>query len=90
MGKIDGEVDAITLTHGELRELTRTLVQETLTQLGVEHNNPLEMQKDFQHLREWRESTDAIKRKGMMTLVGIATTAIIGAIALGVKEYFGS
>ena len=79
---------SVTMTESEVRQLITTTVHDTLTILGIEHKEPLEMQKDFQHLREWRQSSDAIKRKGVMTLVGIAVAAICGAIMVGVKAYF--
>lgn len=47
--------------------------------LGVDTTNPLEMQKDFAHLRAWRESTDLVKRKGLTAAV---TVIVTGSLAM--------
>jgi len=72
----------------ELRDIVRQTVKDTLTTLGVDLKNPIQMQKDFQHLRDWREASDSIKTKGMLTFVGILVTGIIGAFVLGIKDFF--
>ena len=48
------------MTHDELRALVAGTVRETLVQLGVDPSDPLEMQRDFQHLRQWRESGEEL------------------------------
>lgn len=90
MGGSDNNNNEIHFTEKDIKLLIGTTVTDTLTLLGVDYKEPLEMQKDFQHLRAWRESTEAIQRKGVLTLVAIFITSIIGAITLGAKEYFGS
>jgi hypothetical protein len=42
----------------------------------------LKMQRDFQHLRAWRESTDAVKQQGILTAVKVITAAIVGGLLL--------
>lgn len=44
------------MTRDELRELIAETVRETLTQMGADPAHPLEMQRDFQHLRQWRRA----------------------------------
>lgn len=78
----------VLMTDKELKELVSQTVRDTLLTLGVQHSEPIEMQKDFQHLREVRVSTEAIKRKGMLTLVGIFMLSIVSAVMLALKEYF--
>lgn len=48
--------------------------------LGVDTSDPIAMQKDFAHLRSWRESTDAIKKKAVLTAVGVIITGAIGYV----------
>lgn len=76
------------LTPEEARALIREAVRETFLMLGVKVDDPIEVQKDFQHLREWRSTTDSIKSKGMLTLVGIAVSSLAAAVWLGLKELF--
>ncbi len=79
----------VTMSEKELRTLISATVKDTLLSLGVDNTDPIEMQKDFQHLREWRLSTDAAKRKGVLAVVTVVVTGVLGAIAMGVKSYFG-
>lgn len=76
------------LTPEEARALIREAVRETFLMLGVKVDDPTEVQKDFQHLREWRSTTESIKSKGMLTLVGIAVSGLAAAVWLGLKELF--
>lgn len=78
-----------TMTEDDIRQIAheaaRKAVQETLTTLGVDANNPLETQKDFQMLRDWRRSAETVKRQSLITAVGILTAGILGAIWLYIK-----
>lgn len=77
------------LTPEEARALIREAVRETFLMLGVKVDDPIEVQKDFQHLRKWRTTTDSIKSKGLLTLVGIAVSGIAAAVWLGFKALLG-
>lgn len=74
-------------TEEETRAIVRATVQETLLALGIDMSEPLEAQKDFQHLRAWRESVDTIKRQGLVAAVGVIVTGLIGAILLSFKVH---
>lgn len=86
----EGTNQNITLTHLELTKLIREVVTDTLTNLGVEHGDPLEMQKDFQHLRGFRKAKEAIGRKISMSLVGMFVLGTMGSILVGLKDYFSN
>jgi hypothetical protein len=73
------------MTREEISAVVRESVLQTLTELGVDAENPLEMQKDFAHVRAWRESTEEIKRKGLLTLVGILVTGLAGLVWVSIK-----
>jgi hypothetical protein len=73
------------MTDDEGKKLVREAVIQTLTELGIDVKNPLEMQRDFSHLRAWRESTEEVKRKGFLTLVGILVTGVAGAVWVAMK-----
>ena len=77
--------DKIVLTYDELKYIVHETVQETLLTLGIDHGNPIEMQKDFQHVRSLRLATENIQKKGMLTLVGILATGLAAAVWLGIK-----
>ena len=61
-------------------------VRRTLLTLGMSIAEPLEVQKDMQHLREWRLTTAAAKRHGVLVFLGIIVSGIAGAIWLMVKN----
>jgi hypothetical protein len=62
----------------EFRDHVEEAIKDAFTKLGLDVSNPLEAQRDFQHLRDWRLSMRSIKQKGILTIVGIAVT---GAVA---------
>ena len=74
------------LTPDEARALIREAVRETFLMLGVTVDDPIEVQKDFQHLREWRNTTNSLKSKGLLTAIGIVTSGFLAAVWLGLKE----
>ncbi len=69
-------------------ETIRETVHETLTELGIDHAEPREMQKDFAHLREARVTMEQIRNKGIMALVGFLVAGVLSASWLGIKHYF--
>ena len=76
---------SIRLSEEELRQLVEGAVDNALLKLGVDAQNPLEMQQDFQHLREWREATVLIKRRGVLVITGTVVAGIIAAAWIGFK-----
>lgn len=73
----------ITLTESQLRDIVTEGVDEALTRLGVDAKNPMEMQKDFQHLRDWRQATQAIEKRGLLGIVGILISGLAALIWIG-------
>ena len=74
------------LSEQDIKIIVAASVAETLTRLGIEADDPLEVQKDMQHLRAWRESVATVKRQGLMTAVGIVVIGILGLIWAAVKQ----
>ena len=87
---MSGGNETITMTKDELRSLIKETVAETLTTFGMQADNPIEMQKDFQHLRDVRQSVEAVKRKGILVAVGIICSAFIAAGWVGLKLFIKS
>ena len=73
------------MTELEIRRIVAETVKETLTRMGIEADDPFEVQKDMQHLRSWRTSTETVKRQGLLTAVGIVTAGVIGIIWMAIK-----
>lgn len=74
------------LTPEEARALIREAVRETFLMLGVKVDDPIEVQKDFQHLREWRQTTESIKSKSILTVLGVMVTGACAALVVGFKD----
>lgn len=75
------------MTRDELRELIAETVRETLLQMGADPTDPLEMQRDFQHLRQWRRSGEELRSKGTLALLGIFLSGVAGLIAVGFRDW---
>lgn len=71
-------------------EAASQAVLETLTRLGLETDQPLEMQRDMQHLRTWRTSVEQVQSKGVLTVVGLAASGFIALVVVGFRDFFKS
>ena len=76
------------MTEREVRQVVKDTVRETLIEMGIAHDDPIQMQKDFQHLRDWRTGTDAVKKRGMLTIVGVLVTGLMAAIFMGIRSMY--
>lgn len=79
----------IHLTESQLRHVVETTVEETLLKMGVDVEDPMEMQRDFKHLREWRQTTATLRKGGLMAGASIIVSGVLGLIWVGVKANFG-
>ena len=80
------------MTEDEIRDVARTAAREAVHEmmigLGADVSNPaaiIEMQKDFQSLREWRQSMQAVRRHGLITAVGVIVVGVLGLIYMSVS-----
>lgn len=60
-----------------LKQLIKTTVSETLIQLGVDGEHPLEVQKDMHYLRKMRTTSNGIIKKALWTLVGTGVSGVL-------------
>lgn len=74
------------MTEADIRRVVAETVEQTLTRLGVDTENPLEFQRDMQHLRAWRESVSTIKKQSLVTAIGVITTGFIGLVWMVLKD----
>ncbi len=77
----------VTLTPEEVSHMVAEAVRQTLLQMGIDTSNPIAMQRDFQHLRQWRESGEDLKRKGTLAVMGIFLSGLGTLIILGFREW---
>lgn len=76
------------VTKDLINTVVKATVTETLLQLGMDTSNPIEMQKDFVHLRNWRGTMDSLQRRSMLTIATIIVTGLLGMIAWSFKDLF--
>jgi len=84
----DRAAEKVAMSHAELNSVVAEAVKQTLMQLGVDTSDPFAMQRDFQHLRQWRESGEDLKRKGTVALLGIFFSGLVSLILMGINEWF--
>ena len=63
----------------ELKTVIKAAVKETLISIGINADDAIELQKDHSFIRELRKTHEAVKRKGLLALVGAVMT---GAVTL--------
>lgn len=73
------------MNEADIRKIVADTVDQTLTRLGIDADDPLEFQRDMQHLRAWRESVATVKRQSLMTAIGILTAGVLGLIWMAVR-----
>lgn len=76
----------IKLTEIELRRVIRETVHETLVGLGIEPDDPNEMQKDFIHLRDMRLTVEQVKKRSIFTMIGLIVAGLVTALWLGIQQ----
>tara|TARA_R110002167_G_C12707228_1_gene655160 strand:- start:49612 stop:49908 length:297 start_codon:yes stop_codon:yes gene_type:complete len=73
-----------------VQDAVRMAVQETLITLGMDAGNPLQLQQDMAFIRELRETSEKVKSRGLLILVGLLMTALASAVWLGFKASLGT
>ncbi|ESX17877.1 hypothetical protein X766_15890 [Mesorhizobium sp. LSJC255A00] len=68
------------MTEADIKRIVAESVKQTLTEIGVNLDEPFEFQKDMAYLRGWRTSSDTIKRQSVLTAVGLLTAGFLGAV----------
>lgn len=73
-------IPPITVTRQDLQEIiTESVdvgVRRAFTRLGIDHQDPIEMQHDFTYLRSSRQTVAAIKSHSLKVI----TTAVVGGL----------
>lgn len=82
----EAAAERVALSQEDLAKLVRDSVHQTLIQLGIDNSNPLEMQRDFQHLRQWRKAGEDLRSKSIWFL---ASTVLAGAVTLLILGFKG-
>lgn len=86
------------MTQHEVEQIAdaaaRRAVHELLATLGIDVTDVdalRQMQADMLFLRAWRESAEAVKRKALLTAIGVVVTGALGWVfaAVGWRTVVG-
>lgn len=72
-----------------VQDVVRTAVQETLITLGMDASDPMSLQQDMHFVREMRQTSEKLRSKGLLVMVGLLVSALLGAVWLGIKSSLG-
>lgn len=70
----------------DIEIIVRKTVHETLTALGMDLSNPVELQKDFAALREWRIAMHSVRDKGVWIIIATLIAGLLAATWVGLVE----
>jgi len=77
------------LSEEELRALISESVQngvhEGLLRVGLDTTDPIQLQRDFQFIRDLRQTSDSIRSKAILTTIGVTVTGAAAVIWLGIR-----
>lgn len=68
-------------------ESARVVVEDTLSKLGINATDPIEVQKDMHYLRGWRTTVGSVVNKIVLGVIGSLLTGLIAILVLGGKAY---
>lgn len=74
---------------GEVRQAADEGVTAALERVGIDPDDPVAVQRDLAFLRDWRTTTASVRKKGILTAVGIIVAGVLGALWLGVMALLG-
>jgi len=72
------------MSHDEMKEIAEAAahkaVKEVLLALGLDVENPLEMQEDFAFMRSYRQLSQRVGSRVLLTIATLATVGIAGLV----------
>lgn len=74
------------VTADELRTVVSEAVKQTLTEVGMDHAQPIELQRDMSFLRDLRKARDSVAAKVIVMMALVLFTAGMGLLALKWRE----
>tara|TARA_R110002051_G_scaffold183347_3_gene252920 strand:- start:4122 stop:4379 length:258 start_codon:yes stop_codon:yes gene_type:complete len=78
------------LTIADLKEMIKEAVEEgnksSLMKVGIDLNDPINVQRDLAFSRKQREISEKITMHGRMVLMGLFLTGLGSVVLIGIKE----
>lgn len=73
------------MNDDDVKKLVAATVAETLLKLGLDAEDPLELQADMLHLRKWRKSVEKASQQTLLTAIGILTAGVLGLLWMALR-----
>lgn len=80
------EVEVITLTRQELRDVMSEAIVEAFKNIGIDTHDSIQTQKDMAHLRKWRVAVDQASSTSFKVVVTTLVAGLLGLIWLGLQN----
>ena len=77
------------MTEQQINRIVDKAVELALVRMGIDCEDPLEMQGDMAFLRKFKKSCDAVGSKIVMVVVGVFTVAVLGGIWIAIRKHLG-
>lgn len=84
------DVEVITLTRQELRDVMSEAIEQAFKNIGVDTHDALQTQRDMAHLRKWRLAVDQASSTSFKVVVTTLMAGVLGILWLGITTYFQS
>ncbi len=76
------------MTEQQINSIVKA-VEAALVKMGIDCEDPLEMQSDMVFLRKFKKSCDAIGSRIVMVVVGLLTIGVVGGCILAIRKAMG-
>ena len=73
------------MNETDIKAIVKTSVHETLIALGVDVDDPMQVQRDFAALRSWRTSLETVRKQGLIAAVGILVAGFMGLLWVALR-----
>ena len=70
----------------KIKDAVKDGINDVLKTIGVDVDNPKEMQKDFIFIRDVRQGTEKVKYKVLFTFIGVCMAGTLVALWQGFKD----
>jgi hypothetical protein len=81
--KKGNNIQAIQLDEEHFKELVTASVAEAFVRIGLNYDEPTELQKDMAYLRSWRLLVQSSGRRAWFAVLGVMLVVTLSAFAIG-------
>ena len=81
---VDRELQALLRQVAD--EAARKAVDDALTRIGVDLDDPFELQADMRHLRRWRQNMETVERKGVLTGISLGIVGLCVFVYVAITQ----